>query len=236
MDKKKLKNSLNIKRINNINLFITAFTHRSYLNESDQKNIESNERLEFLGDAVLQFISTEFLYNKFKYLKEGVLTAYRSALVNTQSLAEESKRLGFGEFLRLSKGEELNKGRDNTYILANTFEAVLGALYLDQGLKKTKEFLNQNLLYKIDKIIKEKSYKDKKSMFQETVQEREGITPNYKVLREWGPDHNKQFEVAVFIGKKQVAKGKGSSKQKAEINAAENALKVYLKQNKALKT
>ncbi|HHH14314.1 MAG TPA: ribonuclease III, partial [candidate division WWE3 bacterium] len=199
--------------------------------ENKDQNLESNERLEFLGDAVLQFLSTEYLFNKFKHIKEGTLTAYRAALVNTNSLAEESKRLGFGKFLRLSKGEELNKGRENTYILANTFEAVLGALYLDQGLEKCKKFLEKNLFYKIDRIIKEEAYKDKKSGFQEIAQEEQGITPTYKVIREWGPDHNKKFEVAVYLGKDKIATGVGSSKQKAEIEAAKKAIEKYKSKN-----
>ena len=231
MNEAELVKVLGIDKIKDKNIFEEAFTHRSYLNENKDQNLESNERLEFLGDAVLQFLSTEYLFNKFKHIKEGTLTAYRAALVNTNSLAEESKRLGFGKFLRLSKGEELNKGRENTYILANTFEAVLGALYLDQGLEKCKKFLEKNLFYKIDRIIKEEAYKDKKSAFQEIAQEEQGITPTYKVIREWGPDHNKKFEVAVYLGKDKIATGVGSSKQKAEIEAAKKAIEKYKSKN-----
>ena len=231
MNEAELVKVLGIDKIKDKNIFEEAFTHRSYLNENKDQNLESNERLEFLGDAVLQFLSTEYLFNKFKHIKEGTLTAYRAALVNTNSLAEESKRLGFGKFLRLSKGEELNKGRENTYILANTFEAVLGALYLDQGLEKCKKFLEKNLFYKIDRIIKEEAYKDKKSGFQEIAQEEQGITPTYKVIREWGPDHNKKFEVAVYLGKDKIATGVGSSKQKAEIEAAKKAIEKYKSKN-----
>jgi len=201
-----------------------AFIHRSYLNEHSDPSLESNERLEFLGDAVLQFLSSEYLYNKYPQRPEGELTAIRSALVCTTSLAEESKKIGYGNQLKLSVGEEETGGREKDYILANTFEAVLGALYLEEGIKACRVFLEEGLLTKTEKIIKEKKYIDFKSHFQEVAQAKLGITPNYKVLKEWGPDHEKTFAVAVFIGNKEWGRGEGGSKHRAEIAAAKDGL------------
>ena len=205
-------------------LFKTAFTHRSYLNEHPDATKMSNERLEFLGDAVLQLLSSEFLYNKFSSSPEGDLTNYRSAVVCTPSIAAEAKRLGYGEMLFLSNGEEATGGRDREYILANTFEAVLGALYTEKGLEFCKEFVNRELLYKVDEIIEKENYKDAKSKFQELAQEKLGITPNYSVVESWGPDHEKMFKVGVFLGKEQYGQGEGRSKQRAEQAAAIDAL------------
>ncbi len=213
---------LNIK-IKDIDLFETAFTHRSYLNEHPNYKHPSNERLEFLGDAVLQLISSEYLYLHYDE-PEGILTNYRSAIVCTKSLAQEAKRLGYGEFLYLSKGEEASGGRDREYILANTFEAVLGALYLAEGLEFCKNFVEKELLYKVDEIIETESYKDAKSKFQEKAQELRSITPEYKVLEAWGPDHEKSFKVGVFLGNELLGEGEGASKQKAEQKAAFAAL------------
>lgn len=210
-------------KIKNIDLFETAFTHRSYLNEHPNYKHPSNERLEFLGDAVLQLISSEHLYSNYEE-PEGVLTNYRSAIVCTKSLAQEAKRLGFGEFLYLSKGEEASGGRDREYILANTFESVLGALYLVEGLEFCKTFITKELLYKVDEIIETESYKDAKSRFQEKAQELKGITPEYRVLEAWGPDHEKSFKVGVFLGNEMLGEGEGGSKQKAEQKAAFSAL------------
>ncbi len=210
-------------KISDIDLFETAFTHRSYLNEHPNYKHPSNERLEFLGDAVLQLISSEYLYSHFNE-PEGILTNYRSAIVCTKSLAQEAKRLGYGEFLYLSKGEEASGGRDREYILANTFEAVLGALYLAEGLDFCKKFVEKELLYKVDEIIETESYKDAKSRFQEKAQEMKGITPEYKVLEAWGPDHEKSFKVGVFLGDEMFGEGEGASKQKAEQKAAFSAL------------
>ncbi len=221
-DLNKAEKILGIK-INNTELFETAFTHRSYLNEhTDYKN-PSNERLEFLGDAVLQLLSSEFLYKNYTD-PEGVLTNYRSAIVNTQSLAAEAGRLGYGELLYLSKGEEASGGREREYILANTFEAVLGAMYLDKGLDKCREFIEKELLYKMGDIISEQSYKDAKSKFQEKAQEKIGITPNYRVMNSWGPDHEKIFKVGVYLDDTLYGVGEGGSKQKAEQEAALKAL------------
>lgn len=218
-----LEKILNIK-IKDFGLFQTAMTHRSYLNEHTNYEYPSNERLEFLGDAVLQLISSQYLYENYVSATEGELTNYRSAIVNTTSLASESLRLGFGKFLLLSRGEEASGGREREYILANTFEAVLGALYTAQGLEKCEEFVIKELLYKIEDIIKDKSYKDAKSVFQEMAQDKFGVTPVYKVLDSWGADHEKMFKVGVYLNNDQYGIGEGSSKQRAQQEAAQNAV------------
>jgi ribonuclease III len=221
----KLEKILNIK-IENRELFITAFTHRSYLNEHSAYKNPSNERLEFLGDAVLQLLSSEYLFNTYPNSPEGDLTNYRSAVVCTPSIGEEARRLGYGELLLLSNGEESTGGRDREYILANTFEAVLGALFFEKGIDFCREFVNKNLLYKIDDLINKQEYKDAKSLFQELAQEKTSITPVYNVLESWGPDHEKTFKVGVFLGDKLWGTGEGRSKQKAEQQAAVTALKA----------
>jgi len=210
--------------LQNEELFKTAFTHRSYLNEHSENGYRSNERLEFLGDAVLQLISSEFLFEKYPKAPEGDMTNYRSAVVCTSSIGAEARRLNYGEMLLLSNGEESTGGRDREYILANTFESVLGALYLEKGLEFCKEFVERELLYKMEDVIEGNQYKDAKSIFQEKAQERFGITPNYKIEDSWGPDHEKNFKVGVFLENKLWGEGLGKSKQKAEQNAAENAL------------
>ncbi len=205
-------------------LFEIAFTHRSYLNEHHSPGLVSNERLEFLGDAVLQLLSSEFLYSKFPDAPEGELTNYRSSVVCTPSLAEESRRLGYGKFLMLSKGEEATGGRDREYILANTFEAVLGALYTQNGLEFCRQFVEKNLLYKVDQIIKENKYKDAKSKFQELAQEKLALTPEYVLVDSWGLDHDKTFKVQVKVGNQVFGEGIGKSKQRAEMEAATRGL------------
>ncbi len=205
-------------------LFQTAFTHRSYLNEHPNYENPSNERLEFLGDAVLQHLSSEYLFKKYPENPEGDLTNFRSAIVNTKSLGKEAKRLGYGELLLLSKGEEASGGRDREYILANTFEAVLGALYLETDIEYCRKFSENELFYKVEKIVDKKLYKDAKSTFQEVSQEKFGETPQYKVMDSWGADHSKTFKVAVFIDEKEFGIGEGGSKQKAEQEAAIKAL------------
>ncbi|MBU0534767.1 ribonuclease III [Patescibacteria group bacterium] len=205
-------------------LFKTAFTHRSYLNEHPEYKNESNERLEFLGDSVLQLLSSEFLYNHYLKSPEGDLTNFRSSVVCTPSIGAEAERLGYGDMLFLSNGEETTGGRQREYILANTFEAVLGALYLDRGLNVCREFVNRELMYKIDQVVKNQEYKDAKSLFQEEAQERTGVTPIYKIIDSWGPDHEKSFKVGVYLGEEQWGLGEGKSKQKAEQDAAERAL------------
>lgn len=209
----------------NQELLKTALTHRSYLNEHTSYKNPSNERLEFLGDAVLQFLISEHLYALYPTEPEGVLTNYRAATVCTPSLAAESQRLGLGQFLLLSKGEEGSGGRDKEYILANTFEAVLGAIYLDQhDINFCRQYLTKNLFYKIPTIVAEEAFRDFKSHFQEVAQEQRGITPVYKVLRETGLDHDKKFVVSVNLGRERVAEGEGHSKQKAQQDAAHQAL------------
>jgi ribonuclease-3 len=210
--------------LQNEELFRTAFTHRSYLNEHSENGNRSNERLEFLGDAVLQLLSSEFLFNNYTKAPEGDMTNYRSAVVCTSSIGEEARRLGYGEMLLLSKGEETTGGREREYILANTFEAVLGALYLEKGLEFCSDFAERELLYKMEEVIKGKQYKDAKSVFQEKAQEKFGVTPTYKIEDSWGPDHEKNFKVGVFLDDKLWGEGLGKSKQKAEQHAAEEAL------------
>ena len=223
IDIKKLSKILDTK-IKNKNLYTKAFTHRSYLNEHPEYENPSNERLEFLGDAVLQLVSSEYLFENYQDSHEGDLTNYRAAIVCTTSLAKEAGRLGYGEFLLLSNGEEATGGREREYILANTFEAVLGAMYLENGLEHCKKFVKKELLYKIDEIIKNESYKDAKSKFQELAQEKIGVTPNYEVEDSWGLDHKKTFKVAVYLEKEKYGEGEGKSKQRAEQKAAKNAI------------
>ncbi len=202
-----------------------ALTHRSYLNENKAAG-PHNERLEFLGDAVLELATTHFLFTKFPSNPEGDLTAYRASLVNTVSLAESAKMMGLNDMLFLSKGEAKDTGRARDIILANAFEAVLGALYLDQGYDAAEAFVAKHLYPKIDAIIANKAYQDAKSRLQEAAQEKKNITPTYKTLSEEGPDHDKKFIVGVFLGEKELARGDGKSKQEAEQSAAERALDV----------
>lgn len=216
-------------QVNDEELFVTAFTHRSYLNEHHAAGLVSNERLEFLGDAVLQLLSSEFLYKKFPESPEGELTNYRSAVVCTPSLAQESRRLGYGKLLFLSKGEEATGGREREYILANTFEAVLGALYTQEGLEYCRIFVEKELLYKVDDIVREEKYKDAKSKFQELAQEKIGFTPEYTLVDSWGLDHDKTFKVQVKVGNQVFGEGVGKSKQRAEMEAAANGLEKLQK-------
>lgn len=207
-------------------LLTQAFCHRSYLNENPGCGLENNERLEFLGDAVLELVVTEFLYQKYPENSEGELTNWRASLVNAKILSEIAKEIGFNDYILLSKGEEKETGKARQYILANTFEAFVGALYLDRGYKACEDFIGKYLLFRLPEIIEKKLFKDAKSQFQEESQETEGITPNYKVIKEWGPDHARHFIVGVYLKEKLVAQGEGSSKQEAELAAAEEALKV----------
>lgn len=200
-----------------------ALTHRSYLNEHKDASAH-NERLEFLGDAVLELSATRFLFDTYPGKTEGELTAYRAALVNTYSIAEVAEALGINDMLRLSKGEKRDTGRARGVILANAFEAVIGALYLDQGYDAADAFLGAHLYPKLDAIIKEKSYQDAKSRFQEAAQDRKGITPAYKTIREDGPDHDRVFTVGVYLKEEEMGRGTGKSKQEAEQVAAQDAL------------
>lgn len=220
----KLEKLLNVK-FKNKDLLKQAFCHRSYLNENPGFSLEHNERLEFLGDAVLELIVTEYLFRNYQN-PEGEMTNWRAALVNAQSLSETASRLGFADYLLLSRGEAKDTGKARQYILADTLEAFLGALYLEKGLEKVRDFLEKHLITKLPKILKEGSHRDAKSRFQEEAQERVKITPTYKVLREWGPDHNKRFVIGVYLGEDLVTEGEGSSKQEAEDQAARNALQV----------
>jgi len=213
-------------QFNNKELLRQAFTHRSYLNENPDFKLEHNERLEFLGDAVIELIVTEHLYKEYPAKMEGDLTNWRAALVNAKMLTSVAEDLGFNDFLLLSRGESKELGKARAYILANTFEAFLGALYLDLGYAPCDEFIKKHLLKNLADIIQEGSYKDAKSKFQEEAQERVSITPSYKVIKEFGPDHEKNFWVGVYLDTELVAEGEGSSKREAEEAAAELALEV----------
>ncbi len=206
-------------------LLITAFTHRSYVNEHRKSVKEHNERLEFLGDAVLELVVTEYLYSNFSE-PEGILTNWRSALVRTESISAAAAKLEFEPLLRLSRGEKRGTARARAQILANTFEAVIGALYLDQGYEAAKNFIDAHLLVTFDEILKSGSWMDPKSHLQELAQSRDGFTPHYKVLEEEGPDHDKTFTVGVYINGELLAQGVGPSKQAGQVAAAEAALKI----------
>lgn len=203
-----------------------AFTHRSYINENPGLSISHNERLEFLGDAVLELIVTDFLYRKYPNYAEGELTAVRSALVNAIIISEVAGSAGMNDYLLLSKGEAKDNGKARQYILANTYEAFVGALYLDQGYETVEKFISKTLLPKTEEIINKKLWRDAKSLVQEKAQEFVSVTPAYKVLHESGPDHDKHFTVGIYFGGELIAEGKGKSKQEAEQSAALNALKI----------
>lgn len=208
----------------NQELLVTALTHRSALNEGISSSTVSNERLEFLGDAVLELATTNFLFNKLPDEPEGTLTAFRSALVKTTTLAQIAQKLGINEALMMSKGEKRTGGHNNPSLLADTFEAVLGAIYLDQGYDAVDTFLHAHLFPEFDHIQENQLHRDFKSSFQELVQAKGQPTPTYEVLSETGPDHQKEFTVGVFIGKQMIAKAVGASKQKAQEAAAKAAL------------
>ncbi len=205
---------------------LTAITHRSYLNEHREATQAHNERYEFLGDAVLELVVTDFLFHKYPEKPEGELTAIRAALVNTVSLADAASKLNLSGFLLLSKGEEKDTGRARQYILANTFESIIGAIYLDKGYEEAKEFVARNLFDKTETIVAKRLWQDAKSRFQELAQEHSGITPNYDTLGQVGPDHDRVFTVGVFLGTEKIAEGKGRSKQEAEQSAAEEGCRV----------
>ncbi|HEY4502069.1 MAG TPA: ribonuclease III [Candidatus Paceibacterota bacterium] len=211
-------------QFNDADLLRQAFTHRSYLNEHRGEVVGHNERLEFLGDAVLELVATRFLYEKFPKSPEGDLTAYRAALVNATTCAEVAGDIGMNDYLLLSRGEAKDTGRARGILLANAFEALVGAIYLDQGLDAAGDFIGKHLFPKIDNIIQKKLWLDAKSALQERAQDVDGVTPSYSVLREWGPDHNKHFVVGVHIKAELIAEGEGKSKQDAEQAAARAAL------------
>lgn len=225
-----LETSLKLK-FKNKDILKNAFIHRSYLNEHPEVSLPHNERLEFLGDAVLGLIVSEQLFNKYPNHPEGDLTNFRSSLVNARTLSTAAASLKLGQYLYLSKGEESTGGRVRQYILANTFEALVGAIYIDQGLSTTKKFVEKFLLIYLDDIIDKKLYKDFKSLLQEKSQEQLGVTPSYRVVEEKGPDHAKIFRTAVYLNNKKISTGTGNSKQAAEQHAAKQALETWSKKN-----
>jgi len=211
-------------KFNDKKLLRQAFIHRSYINENKDAGFEHNERLEFLGDAVLELIVTDYLYKKYPGKTEGDLTSYRSALVNATTCAAVATTLGVNDFLILSKGETKDTGRARQYILANALEAIIGAIYVDQGYDGAKDFVITHISPLIEKILEEGTWIDAKSLFQEKAQDHFGNTPSYKTVKETGPDHDKHFTVGVFVGDKMIASGDGKSKQDAEQEAAKKAL------------
>ncbi len=224
MDVKRIEKKIGI-TFENISLLKQALTHRSYANENRAQGFQHNERLEFLGDAVLELCVTDYLFKQFPNKQEGELTAFRSALVNTQTLSQISDALSVNKFLLLSKGESRDTGRARQFILANTFEALVGAIYLDRGYDTAYDFIARNLFPLLEKIIEERLWQDSKSYLQEIAQDKLAITPTYKLLEEKGPDHGKIFTMGVYLGSDLIAKGEGESKRDAEQAAARKALK-----------
>jgi len=224
MELESLEKQLNIS-FKNKELLEQAFIHRSYLNENRDFHLAHNERLEFLGDAVLELVVTEHLFTEHPDKPEGDLTAWRAALVNTKMLASIGHELDFNSHLLLSRGEAKEEGKARDYILANTVEAFIGSLYLDQGLKNAEKFIITYILSKLPQVLEDKLFLDAKSHFQEMAQEKVAITPVYNVLKDWGPDHAKNFRIGVYLGSELAGEGEGSSKQEAEQDAATNALK-----------
>jgi len=212
-------------KFENIELLRQAVTHRSYLNENRNYKLDHNERLEFLGDAVLELIITEHLYNNYTN-PEGELTSWRSALVNGEMLATVASEIGVEKYLLMSRGEAKDTGRARQYLLAYALEAIIGATYLDQGYGVTKDFVLKNVAKKLNEILDKKLYLDPKSFFQEKAQENDKVTPSYRVMKEWGPDHDKHFVVGVFLGDELVAEGEGNSKQEAQREAARKGLEA----------
>ena len=204
-------------------LLLTALTHRSYLNENPGWRLDHNERLEFLGDAVLELVVTEYLYKNYPN-PEGEMTNWRAALVNANILSKITGEFDLNDYVLLSRGEAKDTGRARQYILANAIEALIGAIYLDQGYEPCIEFINRFVLKELPTIIEKRLYRDAKSSFQEMAQDKVGITPTYEVLKEWGPDHARNFEVGVFLEKELIGTGQGPSKQEAQQQAAEDAL------------
>jgi len=218
---------MNLPKLKNKKLFEQAFTHRSYLNEAKLK-VSSNERLEFLGDSILSFAVSNYLYTKYPEFDEGTLTNLRSLMVNTKSLSDIARELNMGQLLKLSRGEEESKGRENSTLLENSFEAYIGALFLDQGMISVAKFLEGVLFPKTQDIVNKRALKDPKSLLQEKVQAQKQSSPIYKVLEDTGPAHAKTFKVGVFVNGKILGEGKGKSKQIAEESAAKNALESKL--------
>ena len=217
-----LEKNIDVK-FENKELLQQAFVHRSYLNENPNFKLGHNERLEFLGDAVLELVVTDYLYLNYPN-PEGELTNWRASLVNAKMLSEISRRLNIDDYLLLSKGEAKDKGRARQYILADVFEALIGAIYLDQGYESAARFIEREVIRELPQVLEQKLYRDPKSLFQEKAQEKVGITPVYEVIKEWGPDHARQFQVGVYLDNDLIAEGEGSSKQEAQSQAAEVAL------------
>lgn len=207
----------------NKDLLLQALTHRSYLNENPKWHLDHNERLEFLGDAVLELIVTDYLYNNYPN-PEGEMTNWRAALVNAVILSQISNEFDLNDFVLLSRGEAKDTGRARQYILANAIEALIGSIYLDQGYEPSKKFITRFVLKELPNIIEKRLYRDSKSLFQEEAQDRVGITPTYEVLEEWGPDHARNFKIGVFLEKEIAGSGSGPSKQEAQQEAARDAL------------
>lgn len=220
------KNKLGFE-FNNIDLLVTALTHRSYVNEHKNAH-EHNERLEFLGDAVLELVSSDFLYRNYNE-PEGIMTAVRAALVRTESIGAAGHELGYAPLVRMSKGEKLGSERAHDVILADCFEAVIGAIYLDQGYERAREFIDKHILVKIDTVLEEGTWRDPKSYVQELAQKIDGVTPVYKTLKEEGPDHDKKFTVGLYVGNVLKGTGVGHSKQEAQTEAAREGVKQYKK-------
>ena len=208
----------------NTDILLQALTHRSYLNENPSWPLEHNERLEFLGDAVLELVVTDYLYKNYPN-PEGELTNWRAAIVNAVILSKISGKFDLNDYILLSRGEAKDTGRARQFILANAIEALIGAIYLDQGYAKAEEFIQRFVIVELPNIIEQNLYRDPKSRLQEEAQERVGVTPIYQVLKEWGPDHARNFEVGVFLGLEMAGQGEGLSKQEAQQMAAEDALK-----------
>lgn len=223
MELSQFENAINVD-FNDKKLLRRAFTHRSYLNEHPEEDIKHNERLEFLGDAVLELVVTDYLFSSYPDYPEGDLTAIRAALVNTESISEVAQGLQADDYLRLSKGEAKDTGRGRQFILANTYEAIIGAIYIDKGYGEAADFITETLLDDVDELVKAKSWRDAKSVFQEQAQRHKSITPTYETIEAAGPDHDKVFTVGVYLEDDQIASGKGKSKQEAESAAAKAAL------------
>lgn len=216
----------------NINYLVTALTHRSYVNEHKKSVSEHNERLEFLGDAVLELVVTDYLYRNYAE-PEGILTSWRSSLVRTESIGDAGDKLGYEPLLRMSRGEKNGSPRARQQILANAFEALIGAIYLERGYEDAEKFISEHILSKLESILASGSWRDPKSHLQEVSQRVDGHTPVYKVLSEEGPDHDKVFTLGVYVGDKLMGKGSGSSKQNAQQEAAKAALIAYEKRQSA---
>ncbi len=214
----------------NINLLVDAFTHRSYINEHKKSASVHNERLEFLGDAILELVVTDYLFRKFDE-PEGTLTAWRSALVRTESIGAAGRRVGYEPLMRMSRGEKQGSERSREQILANAFEALIGAIYLEKGYQTVKEFIEKHIISTLPQILKSGSWRDPKSYIQEIMQRVDGLTPSYKLLEEEGPDHDKVFTIGLYREDELISQGKGSSKQAAQQEAAKKAIEIYNREN-----